>query len=83
MGMHFLGTRGVFKSRGEPGRQGYGSIVPQSLHAGRVQVVAQALAECGMLCLTGDRETADMLANKLKSDEARQRDAAAAEPPVP
>ena len=44
---------------------------------------AQALAECGMPCLTGDRETADMLANKLKSDEARQRDAAAAEPPVP
>ena len=34
-------------------------------------------------CLTprigaaGDRETADMLANKLKSDEAKQRDAAA------
>ncbi|CAK0787512.1 hypothetical protein CVIRNUC_010732 [Coccomyxa viridis] len=26
---------------------------------------------------TGDRETADMLANKLKSDEAKQRDAAA------
>ena len=24
----------------------------------------------------GDRETADMLANKLKSDEAKQRDAA-------
>ncbi|CAL5224724.1 g7456 [Coccomyxa viridis] len=32
---------------------------------------------------TGDRETAEMLANKLKSDEARQRDAAAAEPPAP
>lgn len=34
-------------------------------------------------CPAGDRETAEMLANKLKSDEARNRDAAAAEPPVP
>lgn len=28
-----------------------------------------------MLAAAGDRETADMLANKLKSDEAKQRDA--------
>ena len=35
------------------------------------------------LYLAGDRETAEMLANKLKSDEAKQRDAAAAEPPAP